>query len=101
MHGGAKGSGGPLGERNGRYTEGRFTRTAKQAAREHRRDVRAAAALVRRAVAVIEGREAETPALAAQWKAEGRAALRMFRDANPAGFVKLVLRLCREQLGDT
>ena len=48
----------------------------KQAGRELRRDVRAAAALVRRAVAVIEGREAETPALAAQWKAEGRAALK-------------------------
>jgi hypothetical protein len=100
MHGGAKGSGGPLGERNGRYTEGRFTKAAKQAAREHRRDVRAAAALVRRAVAVIEGREAETPALAAQWKAEGRAALRMFAQANPSGFVKLVLRLCRDDFDD-
>jgi hypothetical protein len=100
MHGGAKGSGGPLGERNGRYTDGRFTQAAKQAAREHRRDVRAATALVRRAFAVVEGREDETAALAAQWQAEGRAALRMFRDANPSGFVKLVLRLCREQRGD-
>jgi hypothetical protein len=97
MHGGAKGSGGPLGERNGRYTEGRFTRAAKQAAREHRRDVRAAAALVRRAVAVIEGREAETPALAAQWKAEGRAALRMFAEASvgPWGHQRAGLALAR------
>jgi hypothetical protein len=100
MHGGAKGSGGPLGERNGRYTEGRYTRAAKQAAREHRQAVRAAAALVRRVFAIVEGRQNEPPALAAQWKAEGLAALRMFRDANPAGFVKLVLRLCRDDFDD-
>jgi hypothetical protein len=92
MHGGAKGSGGPPGERNGRYIEGRFTKAAKQAARERRRAVRVATALVRR---VIEGREEETPALAAQWEAEGAAAIETFRKANPGGYVRLVLRLCR------
>jgi len=71
MHGGAKGSGGPPGERNGRYTEGRFTKAAKQAARERRRAVRVATAMVRHFVDVIEGREEETPAFAAQWEAEG------------------------------
>jgi hypothetical protein len=50
---------------------------------------------VRRAVDVIEGREEETPALAAQWEAEGRAAIEIFREANPGGFVRLVLGLCR------
>jgi len=30
MHGGAKGSGAPAGERNGRYIHGRFTLEAKQ-----------------------------------------------------------------------
>lgn len=30
MHGGAPGSGGPLGQRNGRYTHGRYARTAEE-----------------------------------------------------------------------
>jgi hypothetical protein len=64
MHGGAKASGGPRGERNGRYTEGRFTKAAKQAARERRRAVRVATAMVRHFVDVIEGREEEMPAFA-------------------------------------
>ena len=62
--------------------------------------MRDAAALVRRVFAIVEGREAETAALAAQWKAEGRAALEMFAQANPSGFVKLVLRLCRDDFDD-
>src|SRR6266508_1783211 len=102
MHGGAKGSGGPPGERNGRYTEGRFTKAAKQAARERqqaarerRRAVGVATAMVRHFVDVIEGREEETPAFAAQWEAEGAAAIETFRKGNPAGYVRLVLGLCR------
>jgi hypothetical protein len=95
MHGGAKGSGGPPGERNGRYTEGRFTKAVKQAARERRRAVRVATAMVRHFVDVIEGREEETPAFAAQREAKGAAAIETFRKGNPAGYVRLVLGLCR------
>ena len=34
MHGGAKGSGAPTGERNGRYRHGRFTKIAVKRHRE-------------------------------------------------------------------
>jgi hypothetical protein len=36
MHGGAAGSGGPKGEKNGRFTVGRFTSDAKARRREAR-----------------------------------------------------------------
>jgi hypothetical protein len=36
MHGGAAGSGGPKGEKNGRFTVGRFTYEAKARRREAR-----------------------------------------------------------------
>ena len=42
LHGGAPGSGAPMGERNGRYTDGEHTREAKAKRRWVRQIVRAA-----------------------------------------------------------
>jgi hypothetical protein len=50
MHGGAKGSGGPTGARNGNYKHGRYTaerRTVVKWARERIREMRAIAEKVR------------------------------------------------------
>ena len=49
MHGGAKGSGGPLGNRNGNFKHGRFTRESKMVRRVVRAKVREIKALVQAA----------------------------------------------------
>ncbi len=49
MHGGAKGSGGPAGERNGRFKDGLHTREAKTIRRAMREKVREIKALVQAA----------------------------------------------------
>jgi hypothetical protein len=47
MHGGAKGSGGPRGERNGNYRHGRWTREGVEMRRKLRADVREIKAFIR------------------------------------------------------
>ena len=47
MHGGAKGSGGPLGERNGNYRHGRYTKESEAIAQSVRKLVREAKALTK------------------------------------------------------
>jgi hypothetical protein len=49
MHGGAKGSGGPAGERNGRFKHGLYTGDAKTIRRVMREKVREIKALVQAA----------------------------------------------------
>jgi glucans biosynthesis protein len=49
MHGGAKGSGGPLGDRNGNFKHGVYTREAKTTRRDMRATVREIRALVQAA----------------------------------------------------
>ena len=49
MHGGAKGSGGPAGERNGQFKHGLYTREAKTIRRVMREKVREIKALVQAA----------------------------------------------------
>jgi len=49
MHGGAKGSGGPAGERNGRFKHGLYTREVKTIRRVMRERVREIKALVQAA----------------------------------------------------
>ena len=47
MHGGAKGSGGPLGERNGSFRHGRYTKDSMEIAQSVRNLVREAKALTK------------------------------------------------------
>jgi len=47
MHGGAKGSGGPRGERNGNYRHGRWTREGVEMRRKMRANVREIKAFLR------------------------------------------------------
>jgi hypothetical protein len=49
MHGGAKGSGGPLGDRNGNFKHGVYTREAKTIRRVMRENVREIKALIQAA----------------------------------------------------
>jgi hypothetical protein len=49
MHGGAKGSGGPLGDRNGNFKHGIYTREAKGTRRVMRATIREIRALVQAA----------------------------------------------------
>jgi hypothetical protein len=49
MHGGAKGSGGPLGNRNGNFKHGLYTREAKTTRRVMRAKIREIKALVQAA----------------------------------------------------
>ena len=47
MHGGANGSGGPLGERNGNYRHGRYTKESEAIAQSVRKLVRETRALTK------------------------------------------------------
>lgn len=47
MHGGAKGSGGPLGVRNGNFRHGQYTKKGREVARSVRKLVREAKALTK------------------------------------------------------
>jgi hypothetical protein len=87
----------PPNARSAGKSAGTETPNADETARERLQAVRIARAPVLRAFDVIEGREEETPAFAAQWAAEGWAAMRLFREAKPAAYVQLIGGFYREQ----
>ncbi len=56
MHGGAKGSGGPRGERNGNFKNGVYTREAKETRRALQKSIRQIGALIQAIASPKRGR---------------------------------------------